>query len=71
MVFNEMFKNTLEIDKYLEEISLDSSDEIESLLKEIENFNTSTEATYLEGLIPKLIRIEEILSDLENLKGVS
>jgi len=71
MVFNELFKNTLEIDKYLEEISPDSSNEIESLLTEIENFSTNTETAYLEGLIPKLIRIEQILSDLENLKGAS
>ena len=71
MILNKIFKNTLEIDKYLEEISPDSSEEIESLLKEIENFTTSTETAYLEGLIPKLIRIEQILSDLENLKGVS
>ena len=71
MVLNEIFKNTLEIDKYLEEVSPDSSDEIQSLLKEIENFSTSTETAYLEGLIPKLIRIEQILGDLENLKGIS
>jgi len=71
MVFNEIFNNTLEIDKYLEEISPDSSDEIESLLKEIKNYNTSLETSYLEGLIPKLIRIEQILSDLENLERVS
>ena len=71
MVFNELFKNTLEVDKYLEEISPDSSDEIESLLTEIENFSPSTETSYLEGLIPKLIKIEQILSDLENLKEAS
>ena len=64
MVFNEIFKNTLEIDKYLEDKSPDSSDEIGILLKEIENFSTSTETGYLEGLIPKLIRIEQILSGL-------
>ena len=69
MIFIEIFKNTLEIDKYLEETSPDLSEEIELLLKEIENYGTKTDPAYLEGLIPKLIKIEQILGNVEYLAG--
>ena len=71
MVFNKIFWDTLEIDKYLEEASPELSKEIEIILKEIKSYNTKPETSYLEELIPKLIKIEQVLSEFENLKGIS
>ena len=70
-VFNEIFRNSLEIDKYLEEVSPSLSEEINPLLEEIENYSKKKESAYLEGLIPKLIKLEQILSDFENLTGTN
>ena len=68
MIFNEIFKNTLEIDKYLEEISPDLTRQIVPLLKEVENHSTKTNDGYLEALIPKLIKIEGLLGNFETLR---
>ena len=68
MIFIEIFKNTLEIDKYLEEISPDLSRQIVPLLREVENHSTNTNDGYLEALIPKLIKIEGILGNFETLR---
>ena len=68
-IFNELLRNTLEVDKYLEETSPGLSAEVESLLTGIENYSTRTETAYLEGLIPELIKVEQVLSNFENRKG--
>ena len=70
MIFNEIFKNTLEIDRYLEETSPDLSEQIVPLLKEIEKYSTSKKNASLEALIPKLIKIEGILGNFENRTGI-